>query len=88
MHHHDDKAPNRRYCTSMLGLFDTGIGGLTIQRAIHERFPDLSTVYFGDSARAPYGTRSQEEIFQFTLEGVRFLFDFGVYALSACTRRV
>jgi len=58
----------------MLGVFDSGFGGLTVLRAIHERLPDVSTVYLGDNARAPYGTRSHEEIFQFTLDGVRELF--------------
>lgn len=58
----------------MLGVFDSGFGGLTVLRAIHDRLPDVSTVYLGDNARAPYGTRSHEEIFQFTLEGVRELF--------------
>ncbi len=43
-------------------------------RAIHSRLPDVSTVYLGDNARAPYGTRSHEEIFQFTLDGIRELF--------------
>lgn len=58
----------------MLGVFDSGFGGLTVLRAIHERLPNVSTVYLGDNARAPYGTRSHEEIFQFTLEGIRELF--------------
>jgi glutamate racemase len=59
----------------MLGIFDSGFGGLTVLRPIHEKLPRLSTVYLGDNARAPYGVRTQEEIYQFTLEGVRFLFD-------------
>lgn len=61
----------------MLGVFDSGFGGLTVLRAIHARLPFLSTCYFGDNARAPYGTRTEEEIFAFTLEGVRFLFSQG-----------
>ncbi len=61
----------------MLGIFDSGFGGLTVLKPIHERLPRISTVYLGDNTRAPYGVRSQEEIFQFTLEGVRFLFEKG-----------
>ena len=58
----------------MLGVFDSGFGGLTVLRPIHETLPELSTIYLGDNARAPYGVRPQEEIYRFTLEGVRFLF--------------
>lgn len=61
----------------MLGVFDSGFGGLTVLKDIHRRLPSLSTVYLGDNARAPYGTRSQDEIFAFTLEGVRTLFSMG-----------
>jgi glutamate racemase len=57
----------------MLGVFDSGFGGLTVLRAIHQRLPDVSTIYLGDNARAPYGNRTHEEIFTFTLEGVREL---------------
>jgi glutamate racemase len=58
----------------MLGIFDSGFGGLTVLRAIHERLPKYSTMYLGDNARAPYGVRSHDEIFGFTLDGVRELF--------------
>lgn len=61
----------------MLGVFDSGFGGLTVLKPIHQRLPTLSTMYLGDNARAPYGIRSQKEIFQFTLDGVRFLFEQG-----------
>ncbi|TAL49768.1 glutamate racemase [Patescibacteria group bacterium] len=61
----------------MLGVFDSGFGGLTVLKPIHHLLPTYSTIYLGDNARTPYGVRSQEEIFQFTLEGVRFLFDQG-----------
>lgn len=61
----------------MLGVFDSGFGGLTVLKPIHNRLSTLSTIYLGDNARAPYGIRSQEDIFQFTLEGVRFLFERG-----------
>src|SRR3989339_931568 len=58
----------------MLGVFDSGFGGLTILRPIHARLPSLSTIYLGDNARAPYGTRTHEEIFAFAFEGVQELF--------------
>ena len=61
----------------MLGIFDSGFGGLTVLKPIHELLPKLSTIYLGDNARAPYGVRSQEEIYRYTLEGVRFLFEQG-----------
>ena len=59
----------------MLGVFDSGFGGLTVLKPIHNLLPAISTIYLGDNARAPYGARTHEEIFQFTLESVRFLFE-------------
>ena len=61
----------------MLGVFDTGVGGLTVLKSIHERLPHLSTLYLGDNARAPYGGHSAETIYRWTLESVRFLLDAG-----------
>ncbi|MFH1253784.1 MAG: glutamate racemase [Candidatus Uhrbacteria bacterium] len=60
-----------------LGVFDSGFGGLTVLRSINERLPEISTIYFGDNANAPYGPKSFEEIFSHTLNGVRFLFSRG-----------
>lgn len=57
----------------MLGVFDSGYGGLSILRALCAAFPQYDFCYFGDNARAPYGPRSAEEIYQFTKEGVEFL---------------
>ncbi len=57
-----------------IGYFDSGVGGLTVLRAVQALLPEVSTHYLGDNTRAPYGTRSQEEIYQFALEGARFLF--------------
>lgn len=57
-----------------LGVFDSGLGGLTVLDSINELMPELSTIYFGDNAHTPYGTKSFEEIFAYTLAGVRFLF--------------
>ena len=51
-----------------IGVFDSGVGGLTVVRAILERLPGESIVYFGDTARVPYGTKSRETIIKFALE--------------------
>ena len=60
-----------------IGVFDSGYGGLTILDAIRRRLPAYSYLYLGDNARAPYGVRSFDEIYRFTLEAVRFLFGKG-----------
>jgi glutamate racemase len=51
-----------------IGIFDSGVGGLTVLRAIAQRLPQESLLYFGDTARLPYGTRSRTEILQFVRE--------------------
>jgi glutamate racemase len=56
-----------------LGMFDSGIGGLTVLDAISRRLPRESVVYFGDTARLPYGTKSKETVTRFSTEIVRFL---------------
>ncbi len=61
----------------MIGLFDSGYGGLTILHGIIDLLPQYSYVYLGDNARAPYGSRSAEEVFNFTVEGMGYLFDQG-----------
>lgn len=61
----------------MIGLFDSGYGGLTIARALFARMPKYSYMYLGDNENVPYGHRSQEEIFQLTKKGVEFLFTQG-----------
>lgn len=60
-----------------IGVFDSGYGGLTILREIQKYLPQYDYLYLGDNARAPYGTRSFECVYQFTLQGVRHLFDKG-----------
>lgn len=61
----------------MIGIFDSGYGGLTVARALFEKIPEYSYVYFGDNAHAPYGNRTREEIINYTIHGVRFLFEQG-----------
>jgi glutamate racemase len=56
--------PDRR----PIGLFDSGVGGLTVLREVLRRMPAESTVYLGDNARAPYGTRSDAEVRRFSAE--------------------
>ena len=58
----------------MIGVFDSGFGGLTVLSALLGRLPAYDYLYLGDSARAPYGARSFETIFEFTREAVEFLF--------------
>jgi glutamate racemase len=58
-----------------IGVFDSGVGGLTVLSELRRRLPDESTVYLGDNARTPYGPRSAEEVRRFTLEGVRWLLE-------------
>lgn len=60
-----------------IGVFDSGYGGLTILDAIRHLMPAYDYVYFGDNARAPYGTRSFDVVYEYTLEAVRKLFDMG-----------
>jgi glutamate racemase len=58
---------------SAIGVFDSGIGGLTVLRAIMETLPRENTVYLGDTARAPYGTKSVETVLRYSLENGEFL---------------
>lgn len=57
-----------------IGVFDSGYGGLTILRELRRALPHADFIYLGDNARAPYGSRSFELIYRFTLEAVRYLF--------------
>lgn len=61
----------------MIGILDSGIGGLTTARALTELLPDCDILYFGDTARAPYGNRSPEAIIAYALEGAAFLLQSG-----------
>ncbi len=56
-----------------IGIFDSGVGGLTVEKAIVERLPWLETVYLGDTARVPYGTKSAAVVTQYSLRNARFL---------------
>ena len=56
-----------------IGVFDSGIGGLTVLREIWEAVPEESTIYFGDNSRSPYGTKSRSTIIRYSLQNMKFL---------------
>ncbi|HVF68468.1 MAG TPA: glutamate racemase [Pyrinomonadaceae bacterium] len=56
-----------------IGIFDSGVGGLTVYRALHERLPSERYVYLGDTARVPYGTKSLSTVERYAIENARFL---------------
>ena len=58
-----------------IGIFDSGVGGLTVLRAIRERLRQEPTVYLGDTARVPYGTRSPEVVVRYSRNNARFLLE-------------
>ena len=60
-----------------IGVFDSGYGGLTILEGIRNRLPQYDYIYLGDNARAPYGTRSFDVVYEFTLQAVKKLFSLG-----------
>lgn len=60
-----------------VGIFDSGLGGLTVLEAIRRRLPDQALIYYGDNAHAPYGVRDADDIFRLTTQGVERLFDAG-----------
>lgn len=60
-------------CDAPIGIFDSGVGGLTVYRAIKRRLPNESLIYLGDTARVPYGTRSLATVERYALEDVAFI---------------
>lgn len=68
-----------------IGVFDSGYGGLTVMREIRRALPDADYIYLGDNARAPYGTRSFDLVYRFTLQAVERLFAEGCHlVILAC----
>lgn len=68
-----------------IGVFDSGYGGLTVLNDIRSRLPQYDYLYLGDNARAPYGTRSFDVVYEYTLEAVQELFDRGCHlVILAC----
>ena len=64
-----------------IGIFDSGVGGLTVYRALHERLPNERFVYLGDTARVPYGTKSLATVERYAVENSRFLQTHGIKLL-------
>ena len=64
-----------------IGIFDSGVGGLTVYRALHGRLPEERFVYLGDTARVPYGTKSLSTVERYAIENARFLEAHGVKLL-------
>ena len=69
----------------MIGVFDSGFGGLHVLKSVTTHLPQYGYIYLGDSARAPYGPRTQSEVYEFTRQGVEFLFSHGAQlVMLAC----
>ena len=69
----------------MIGVFDSGYGGLTILKQLREALPEYNFIYFGDNARAPYGPRSFDVVYEFTRQAVMKLFSLGCHlVILAC----
>jgi glutamate racemase len=67
------RSTSNRIGSNPIGIFDSGLGGLTVAKRIYELLPGENVVYFGDTARFPYGPRSQEIIRKFSIQDVNFL---------------
>ncbi|MCK5069334.1 MAG: glutamate racemase [Desulfocapsa sp.] len=61
----------------MIGIFDSGVGGMTVARAVEQLLPDYSLIYFGDIARTPYGPKSPKTIIEYSIQNTEFLLDKG-----------
>ena len=64
-----------------IGIFDSGVGGLTVYRALHDRLPNERFIYLGDTARVPYGTKSMATVERYAIENSRFLASRGIKML-------
>jgi len=68
-----------------IGVFDSGVGGLTVLRALRQRLPQESFIYLGDTARLPYGTKSGESVLRYSIQATQFLVGRGIkYLVIAC----
>lgn len=74
-------AENQDFRYAPIGVFDSGVGGLTVAREIMRQIPKERIIYFGDTARVPYGSKSQETIIRFSRQIIRFLQSKGVKAI-------
>ena len=79
------KRAGKKYDNRPIGLFDSGLGGLTVVRAVREALPGEDVIYLGDTARVPYGNRSPETVELFARQDLAFLEKFGIKAaVAAC----
>src|SRR6056297_3128953 len=67
----------RAHAAMAVGIFDSGLGGLTVLDAVEKRLPDVPFVYFGDNAHAPYGVRDADDVYDLTTRAVSRLWDAG-----------
>ena len=67
--------------TAPIGVFDSGVGGLTVAREIMRNLPNEDIVYFGDTARVPYGSKSKDNIIRYSRQIIHFLQTKGVKAI-------
>ncbi len=79
MKHIKDNASQKT--TPIIGIFDSGLGGLTVTRSIMNKSPQLPLIYFGDTARFPYGSKSPETIRKYSIENTIFLMEQGATAV-------
>jgi glutamate racemase len=71
--------------TLPIGVFDSGVGGLTVLRAMRRQLPNESFVYLGDTARLPYGTKSGDSVLRYSMQAAEFLVAYGIkYLVIAC----
>jgi glutamate racemase len=74
-----------RYGENMIGVFDSGLGGLTAIRSLEQLLPNEKIIYFGDTGRVPYGTRTRDTVIKYAMQDMRFLSSHNVDAvLIAC----
>ncbi|MBL8271507.1 glutamate racemase [Steroidobacter sp.] len=68
-----------------IGVFDSGVGGLTVLRALRQRLPNEHFIYLGDTARLPYGTKSGDSVLRYSIQAAEFLVNQGIkYLVIAC----
>jgi glutamate racemase len=65
----------------MIGIFDSGVGGMTVARAVETQLPALQIIYYGDLARTPYGSKSRETIIEYSIHNTEFLLNHGAQAI-------
>jgi len=81
--HTDKQKPNRlgEVKTSPIGVFDSGIGGLTVVKRLASTLPSESIIYFGDTARVPYGSKSNSTVIEYSIQNTKFLLQKNIKAL-------